>query len=188
MVAAAGLMYQQGVAGTSAEDLQAAAGVSASQIYHYFGDKNSLTCAVIEHWSNTLVGFHEPLLARLDGIDALRSWAQAIVETARANDFRGGCPLGSLASELADRDEAARDDVVIGYRRWRAVIRDGLFAMKVRGALVDDADVDGLSMALLTALQGGLLVSKALRDAEPLSTALNTTIDHIASFTTAQAA
>ena len=36
VAAAAALMYQQGVAGTSTEDLQAAAGVSASQIYHYF--------------------------------------------------------------------------------------------------------------------------------------------------------
>ena len=90
--------------------------------------------------------------------------------------------MGSLASELADRDETARDDVVAGYRRWRGAIRDGLFAMKVRGVLVDGANVDQLAMALLTALQGGLLVSKALRDAEPLWTALNTTIDHIASF------
>jgi TetR/AcrR family transcriptional repressor of nem operon len=182
--AAAALMYQQGVAGTSTEDLQAAAGVSASQIYHYFGDKHSLTCAVIGHWSDTILRFHEPLLARLDDIDALRSWAEVIVETARANDFRGGCPLGSLASELADRDEAARDDVVAGYRRWRGAIRDGLFAMKIRGALVDGADVDQLAMALLAALQGGLLLAKALRDAEPLRIALNTTIDHIASFAT----
>ncbi|MCV7012767.1 TetR/AcrR family transcriptional regulator [Mycolicibacterium madagascariense] len=184
VVAAAGLMYQQGVAGTSAEDLQAAAGVSASQIYHYFGDKHALTCAVIKHWSDTIVGFHEPLLARLDDIDALRSWADVIVETARANDFRGGCPLGSLANELADCDEVARDDVVVGYRRWRGAIRDGLFAMKIRGALIEGADVDRLALALLTALQGGLLVSKALRDAEPLSTGLHTTIDHIASFAT----
>ncbi len=96
VVAAAGLMYQRGgVAGTSAEDIQAAAGVSASQIYHYFKDKHSLTCAVIKHWSDTLVGFHEPpLLARLDDIDALRSWAEVIVETARANDFRGWLPAG----------------------------------------------------------------------------------------------
>ena len=84
------------------------------------------------------------------------------METARANDFRGGCPLGSLASELADRDDAARDDVVVGYRRWQGAIRDGLFAMKARGALVDGADVDQLAMALLTALQGGLLAGQDL--------------------------
>ncbi len=184
VAAAAALMYQQGVAGTSTEDLQAAAGVSASQIYHYFDDKHSLTCAVIGYWSDAILGFHEPLLARLDDIDALRSWAEVIVDAQRANDFRGGCPLGSLASELADSDDAAREDVVAGYRRWQGAIRDGLAAMKARGALVDGADVDQLAMALLTALQGGLLLAKTLRDGEPLRTALNTTIDHIASFDT----
>ncbi len=184
LAAAATLMYQQGVAGTSTEALQAAAGVSASQVYHYFNDKHSLTRAVIEYWSDTTIGFHKPLLAHLDDIGGLRDWAQAIVDTARANDFRGGCPLGSLASELADSDDVARDDVVAGYRRWQMAIRDGLAAMKARGALADSADVDQLALALLTALQGGLLLAKTLRDGEPLRTALNTTIDHIASFAT----
>ena len=185
MAAAAALMYQHGVAGTSTEDVQAAAGVSASQIYHYFGDKHSLTCGVIRHWSDAIVGFQQPVLARLDDVDALRSWAETIVDVQRTNDFRGGCPLGSLASELADNDDAAREDVVAGYRRWQAAIAEGLAAMKDRGALVSGANVDQLATALLTALQGGLLLAKAQRDGEPLRIALNTTIDHIASFATA---
>lgn len=184
VAAAAALMYQQGVAGTSTEDLQLAAGVSASQIYHYFADKHALTCAVIAHWSDTIMGFQEPLLGRLDDIDALRSWAEVIVNKQRDNDFRGGCPLGSLASELADCNDAAREDVAAGYRRWHDAIRHGLAAMKARGALVDEADVDQLAMALLTALQGGLLLAKTMRDGEPLQTALNTTIEHIASYAT----
>lgn len=185
VAAAATLMYQQGVAGTSTEDVQTAASVSASQIYHYFGDKHSLTCAVIGYWSDAILGFQQPLLARLDDIDALRKWAEAIVVVQQANDFRGGCPLGSLASELADSDDAAREDVVLGYQRWQGVIADGLAAMQKRGALVDGADVDQLALALLTALQGGLLLAKTQRDGKALRTALNTTIDHIASFATA---
>src|SRR3984885_14092008 len=94
VAAAATLMTARGVAGTSTEDVQAAAGVSASQIYHYFGDKHSLTRAVIGHWSDAILGFQQPLLARLDGIDALRNWAAVIVDVQRASDFRGGCPLG----------------------------------------------------------------------------------------------
>jgi TetR/AcrR family transcriptional repressor of nem operon len=184
VAAAADLMHKQGVAGTSIEDVQTAAGVSASQIYHYFEDKHSLTRAVIGYWSEAILWFQQPLLVRLDGIDALRSWAEVFVDLPRANEFRGGCPLGSLASELADVDDAAREDVVAGYRRWQGAIADGLAAMKERGELVDGADVDQLALALLAALQGGLLLAKAVRDAEPLRNALNITIDHIASFAT----
>jgi AcrR family transcriptional regulator len=182
VAAAAALMYERGVAGTSTEDVQAAAGVSASQIYHYFCDKASLTRAVIAHQTNVILGFQEPLLARLDSLDALRSWAAVIVDIQRGSGFRGGCPLGSLASELAENDSAAREDIVTSYRRWQAAIRGGLAAMRDHGELVDSADVDQLATALLTTLQGGLLLAKALRDGRPLETALNTMIDHIATF------
>src|SRR5271168_3845657 len=92
VAAAATLMNAQGVAGTSTEDVQAAAGVSASQIYHYFGDKRSLTRAVIDYQTNAILGFQEPLLARLDSLEALRSWVSVIVDLQRSNGFRGGCP------------------------------------------------------------------------------------------------
>ena len=55
--------------------------------------------------------------------------------------------------------------------------------MRARGELNADADVDALATALLVALQGGLLVSKTVRQEAPLRTALATTIDHIATFT-----
>ena len=182
VAAAAALIYERGVAGTSTEDIQAAAGVSPSQVYHYFGDKRSLTRAVIEHQTNAILGFQEPLLARLDSLDALRRWAAVIVEIQRANGFRGGCPLGSLASELAENDSAAREHIAVGYRRWQDAIRGGLAAMRDRGELVENADVNTLATTLLTTLQGGLLLSKTLRDGGPLEQALNTVIDHIATF------
>jgi TetR/AcrR family transcriptional regulator, transcriptional repressor for nem operon len=182
VAAAAALMYERGVAGTSTEDVQAAAGVSASQVYHYFGDKRSLTRAVIDYQTNAILGFQEPLLAALDSLEALRSWAAVIVDIQRSNGFRGGCPLGSLASELAENDSAAREDIVASYRRWQDAIRGGLAAMRDRGELVESADVDKLATALLTTLQGGLLLAKALRDGGPLETALSTVIDHTATF------
>jgi AcrR family transcriptional regulator len=47
IAAAADLMYRHGVAGTSTPALRDAAGVSSSQIYHYFADRDDLTRAVI---------------------------------------------------------------------------------------------------------------------------------------------
>jgi AcrR family transcriptional regulator len=182
LAAAAALVYERGVAGTSTEDVQAAAGVSASQLYHYFADKRSLTHAVVDYQADAIVGFQESMLARLDSLEALRGWAATIVDMQRGNGFRGGCPLGSLASELAESDSAAREDVAAGYRRWHGAIRSGLCNLRDCGGLVDSADVDKLATALLTSLQGGLLLAQALRDGEPLETALSTAIDYIATF------
>ena len=46
--AAAELIFERGVAETTLEDIRAAAGVSGSQVYHYFEDKQALVRAVID--------------------------------------------------------------------------------------------------------------------------------------------
>ena len=45
--AAAALIFEQGVAHTTIEDVRAAADVSSSQLYHYFDDKPALVRAVV---------------------------------------------------------------------------------------------------------------------------------------------
>jgi AcrR family transcriptional regulator len=181
--AAAGLMFRQGAAGTTTEQVQAAAGVSASQIFHYFADKRALVRAVIAYQAEAVLTAQQPLLARLDSMDALRAWADLYVSIEEQLEYEGGCPLGSLGGELAETDAAARRDVERGFARWEGAIRDGLRAMYARGDLRRSADPDALALALLTALQGGLLMTKIRRDPAPLKTVLDVVLTHIESLT-----
>jgi TetR/AcrR family transcriptional repressor of nem operon len=176
--AAADLMFGQGVAGTTIDDVRAVTGVSSSQLYHYFADKGALVNAVIEYQTDAIVSNHERLdLSTLDGLRAWRDW---VVDYQRSIDCRGGCPIGSLGSELAETDPEARDLVVQGFKRWQAAIQRGLREMHARGRLAPDADPDSLALALLTALQGGLLLAKIERDTKPLEAALDAMLDLIA--------
>ena len=72
VTAAANLVFEHGVANTSIEDVKEAAGVSSSQLYHYFADKQALVHAVIAHQSDAVVALQEPLLGKLDSLDALQ--------------------------------------------------------------------------------------------------------------------
>jgi TetR/AcrR family transcriptional regulator, transcriptional repressor for nem operon len=101
IAAAADLMYRHGAAGTSTPALRDAAGVSSSQIYHYFADKDDLIRAVIVFQTEAILANQAPLLARLDSLDALRAWRDVLVDAARQQHGAGGCPLGSLSSELS---------------------------------------------------------------------------------------
>jgi AcrR family transcriptional regulator len=74
VAAAADLMFEQGVAGTSLQDVQQASRVSGSQLYHYFGDKASLVCAVIAWQGKTVLGRQRPWLSRLDSLQGIRAW------------------------------------------------------------------------------------------------------------------
>ena len=184
--AAAGLMFRQGVAGTTTEQVQAAAGVSASQIFHYFVDKRALVRAVIAYQADAVLTAQQPLLATLDSMDALRAWADLFVRLEEQLEHVGGCPLGSLGGELAETDAAARQDVERGFARWEEAIRDGLRAMYARGDLRRSADPDELALALLTALEGGLLMTKIRRDPAPLRTVLDVVLAHIDNLTPRQ--
>jgi AcrR family transcriptional regulator len=177
-------MLERGVAGTCLDSVKAAADVSSSQLYHYFADKQALVLAVVEHQTEEILGGQERLLADLDGIPALRAWRDRIVDHHRRLGFRGGCPIGSLGSELADHDSRAREEIAVGFRRWEDSIRQGLRAMHGRGELKKGAVPDDLALATLAALQGGLLLAKIYRQVGPLEVALDTMIEHIRSLTT----
>ncbi len=183
VAAAAALIFAGGVAGTSMEDVKREAGVSSSQLYHYFADKRALVLAVIEHQSDAILAAQQPLLGRLDSLDALRAWRDQAVAIERRLQCRGGCPIGSLAGEIAESDEAAREDIAAGFARWESSIGEGIRAMHARGELPADVDPDQLALALLAAHQGGLILTQVRRDPAPLEAVLDTMIEHVATLT-----
>jgi AcrR family transcriptional regulator len=181
---AAQLMFERGVAATSTDDVQKAAAVSTSQIYHYFADKRALVRAVITFQTEAVLGAQQALLADLDDMGALRAWRDAIVALQHQRQCQGGCPIGSLGAELAETDPDARADVAAGFARWERAIADGLRAMHSRGELRGDIDPERLALATLTALQGGLLLTQLRRDTAPLEAVMDAMLAHIESFTT----
>jgi TetR/AcrR family transcriptional regulator, transcriptional repressor for nem operon len=181
--AATELIGLHGVAGTSTEDVRKAAGVSGSQLYHYFDSKQALIRAVITRQAEAPLVPGRPLMGALDSFDALRAWADAAVEHQERNSGRGECTLTSLAGELGPADEQAREDLCNGFQRWQSLVHDGLRAMRERGDLRREADLDELSMALLAALQGGSLLSQILRTAEPMRASMNAALAYVRSFT-----
>jgi AcrR family transcriptional regulator len=185
--AAAVLIYERGVAGTSNELVRSAAGISGSQLSHYFPDKESLVRAVIAWRADTMIGLHrDPPLGELDSIAALRAWARSYTE--RADACKGGCSFGSLAAEISKGDLDARDDIAAGFDRWRDMFEQGLAAMRGRGELRRGADARQLAHALMAAFQGGMLLAQSAHDVTPLRDALDAAIDHVASFAPRQPA
>ena len=180
--AASGLVFAHGVTRTGVEDVQREAGVSASQLYHYFGDKQTLMRAVIAHQTEAVLAAQQPELDALDTFEALGRWRDRLVTLQRSRHCAGGCPIGSIAAEIADDDPEARADLGAGFEQWEAPLRSGLATMRDRGLLRDDADPDRLALALLAALQGGLLLTQTRRTTLPLETALDAMIELIGSY------
>jgi TetR/AcrR family transcriptional regulator, transcriptional repressor for nem operon len=183
---AADLIYRLGVQGTSNDVLRRAAGVSGSQLNHYFPDKESLVRATLAWRAESMMGLRQvPPRGPLDSMAALRAWADSYLE--RPEIVTGGCSFGSLAAEVLKSDLDVRDAVADGFDRWRAQFRDGLAAMRDREHLRADADLDQLATSLMAAFQGGLLLTQAARDIGPLREALDAALDHVGSHVTDKA-
>ena len=179
----AALMFQHGVVGTSIDHVRGAAGVSGSQMSHYFRDKRDLTRQVIDARRNDVVAFHtQPRLGALDSIEALQAWASACVANVDTVYRQGGCVYGSLAGELMEADDDVHHDLATGYEQWIALFRAGLTAMRRRGDLRSDADPRHLAVSLVTAHQGGAMITYITGSSEPLRTAVDAAVDYVRSF------
>ena len=183
--AAAQLIYEQGVASTTIEEVRDSAQVSSSQLYHYFDDKPALVRAVIERQADMAIGTQERF--DLSSLEGLREWRNFVVDHTRETDGRGGCPVGSLGPALAETEPEARAMLAVAFKRWEASIMAGLLRMHALGRLGPDADPRQLALALLAALEGGLLLAQIQRDPEPLAAGLDAMLRLIASLSTTSA-
>ena len=170
--AAAQLIHEHDAAATTIQQIRDATGVSASQLYHYFADKQALVRAVVEYQGARMVAGQQA--ADIDSLKGLRRWRDQLV--ADQDQTLAGCPLGTLGSELADTDAPGRDIAAEEFRQWQDKIAQGLERIRANGELRPDTDTEDLAIALLAALQGGLMLSHITQRPEPLEKALDAMI------------
>jgi AcrR family transcriptional regulator len=171
--AAAELVAEKGAAGVSLDDVRAMTGASRSQLYHYFDDRDDLVRAVIDVTTDAVLDVQGELLDHLDSWTGIDRWFDALVALQVERQARGGCSIGSLAGQLAERDPDARAAIANGLERWESHLRDGLTRMKDRGKLRSNADPAELATATMASLQGGLLLTQVRRDPRQLRIALD---------------
>lgn len=177
--AAAALMAEHGVAGTSIDDVRGIARVSGSQMTHYFSNKRSLVRAVIV-WQVQQV-LDEPA-GELRSLGELRQWIWTVIDRQRGADGHVCCRLGLLAAEVAEFDAETRAELAHGFDRWEQSLRSSLQGMRERHELRAEADPGELALALLCALQGGMLLARTKQSNGPLNVALGIALNYIETF------
>ncbi len=184
VVAAAEIVHAKGAERMSLDEVMAATGASRSQLYHYFDNKEALVREVIDFQTSRILDATTSHLETLDSREALRGWRDMVVAANKAGVV-GGCPLGSLANELSAHSETARNQLDRSFAAWSATIEGSLHRMQNAGHLDGDFDAGALAVAVLAAVQGGILLSKTARDTRPLELALDMALIYIEHHTAA---
>jgi AcrR family transcriptional regulator len=177
---AAELVAEHGVEGTSLDEVLEAAGASKSQLYHYFSDRDELVEAAVARRCALVLG---ELTGMLGGVATLAELERVLAGFAAVSEQSlSGCPIGTLASEVAGRNEGARLRTAAAFDAWERLFADALERMRERGELRADASPRTLATALLASIEGGLLLSQARRSGTSLRIAIEAGLSQLRTF------
>ena len=168
---AAELFAGRGIAAVSVDEVLAAAGAGKGQFYHYFRGRDELAAAAVGFRCAQVVA---GLTEALGGISSLAGLEQALAGFMAGFELQGmpGCPIGTLSTEVAGRNEEARAAAAAGFDAWEDLLAGALERMRGRGELRADADTAVLATGLLAAIEGGMVLSQARRDMASLRVAV----------------
>jgi TetR/AcrR family transcriptional repressor of nem operon len=169
---AAELFAERGIAATTVDEVLAAAGAGKGQFYHYFRSRDELAAAAVGHRCAQVVA---GLAQALSGVSSLAGLEQALAGFIAGFEQMGlpGCPIGTLATEVADRNEDARLQAAAGFDAWEQLLADALERMRESGELRADAEPATLATGLLASIEGGMVLSQARKDIASLRIAAN---------------
>src|SRR6201990_3520897 len=135
---AADLFAERGIAGTSVDEVLASAKAGKGQFYHYFRSRDELAAAAVGYRCAQVV---DGLTQALGDVSSLAGLEQALAGVIAGFEQAGlpGLPIGTLATEVAGRNEAARLQAAAGFDAWERLLAGALERMRQRGELRADA-------------------------------------------------
>jgi AcrR family transcriptional regulator len=175
---AAAEIRERGVAATTLDDVRARTATSKSQLFHYFpGGKDELLLAVARHEADRVLADQQPQLGELTSWPAWRAWRDRVV--ARYRDQGTTCPLNMLISQIGRSTPGAQAVVTGLLERWQAEIAAGVRHMQRAGEVDDGLDADRAAAAILSGVQGGVLILLSTGGSTHLEAALDTGIEFL---------
>lgn len=144
-------------------------GVGKGNFYYYFKSKEELGHEILneliqEFLEETL----EPCFADpgASPLGQIRCFLARVLEIQRRTNCVGGCPLGNLAAELADRHEGFRARLHGVFSAWQERLRDALCRAQARGHLDAACDPAAMAAFVVASLEGAILMAKLAKDIE----------------------
>lgn len=179
---AAGLIYKNGVNGTSIDDVLKASATGKSQFYHYFGSKELLVRDVLNWHLEFMPSVQNELLSKLDSLAGIDAWLDQILTDYNNGLYQAGCPIGNLASEMASQNEALRINLEATFSHWESCLSRGLKFMRGAGQIRLEAEPEKLATFAVASIEGALLLVKTQKTDQPLKVSLAQLKRHLHGF------
>jgi AcrR family transcriptional regulator len=165
LTAATGLFRRQGYSGTGLKQIVVESRAPLGSLYYFFpGGKQDLAISALEHTAER----YEQLLDRVfaqtsDTGQAAIKWFDWAARALEESDFADGCPVGTLACEVASTNDALRTASQAIFDSWRSRVAAELITEGVKPASARRLATFGVA-----SLEGAIMLGRTQRSTQPL--------------------
>lgn len=172
---AEGAVLEKGFAGTSIDELIAAVGITKNGFFYHFKDKGQLAKALLVRYVERENTLFDDLFRRADELneDPLHGF---LVGLKMLSEMMGDLPTGHPGCLVAaycyqDRlfDREVRELYTTAMLGWRRRFRERLDLIAARYPQRIAVELDDLADMLSTIVEGGIVVSKVVREKKALA-------------------
>ena len=156
------LIEAGGYSGAGLNQVIAASGAPRGSLYFHFPDgKDQLVGESLRRAGRAVNDAMEGLA---DSNSSAAEFVEAVLrhlgDRLEASGWRSGCPVATVALEVAATSDPLQKICSEVYTQWEAALR---------ARLDGRADADDLSVTILALIEGALLLARAHRSSEPLT-------------------
>ncbi|HOK02048.1 MAG TPA: TetR/AcrR family transcriptional regulator [Spirochaetota bacterium] len=156
------IFNKKGYAGTSLRDITEETGLTKGAIYGNFNDKDDLALSALEYNLGKISKIVFDETARYtNSCDKLISMAEAFKKNYEFSVKMGGCPVVNAAVDSDDGNPLLRQKVDRFIKKWKKFVTSIIDDGKEKREIKAEIDSNAFAMIFLSALEGGVLLSKA---------------------------
>ena len=161
IAAAVDALHSKGFNGTSVQDITDAAKVPKGSFYNHFGSKEELAVAALDrYWQWVLAGLQPLSDPSMPPMDRLRQYFGRLAERGRTREYRTGCMIGNMSTEMPDQSRAMRERLAVVLAAWSRAIESCVREAQGDGSIRSDLDAGTVAAFLLNSFEGAIMRSK----------------------------
>jgi TetR/AcrR family transcriptional regulator, lmrAB and yxaGH operons repressor len=159
------LFRAQGYSGTGLKQLAAEAEAPWSSMYHFFpGGKEQLAEEAIRYGGELYAQMIKQCFAAYpDPRDAVAAMFTGEARILKSSGFRNGCPVASVALDVASTTEKVRKPCAEVFASWIAALAEGIAGSGAPAETATD-----LATYILASLEGAIILSRTSKSVKPL--------------------
>ncbi len=167
-------VLDKGFAATSIDELIAEVGITKSGFFYHFKDKGELAAALLQRYLDREEALLDDLFGRADELNedplhgflvALKMFAEVMADLPERHP---GCLVAAFCYQEQLFNTDVRELNAAGVLRWRRRFRERLERIAERYPPRIDVDLDVLADMVSVLVDGGIIISRVVRDKDVL--------------------